>query len=94
MLEALSVVVTATILLITWQVIGDKLRGRQPLPPGPRGLPIIGNILEMPKDCEWLHWSNHKDVYGRCLRFQPRFLLLEIYFVKALLAPYASLGRV
>lgn len=24
-----------------------------PLPPGPKGLPLIGNLLDMPKDFEW-----------------------------------------
>lgn len=55
---------TGVVLLLAWYVIGDKLRGRPPLPPGPRGLPIIGNMLDMPKDYEWLHWSKHKDLYG------------------------------
>ncbi len=41
------------------------------LPPGPRGLPFLGNIADMPKDYEWLHWGKHKDVYG-----SSRYLLL------------------
>jgi hypothetical protein len=32
--------------------------------PGPRGYPIIGNVFDMPKSREWLHWARHKDVYG------------------------------
>jgi hypothetical protein len=42
-----------------------KIRSKGPLPPGPRGLPFIGNALDMPKDYEWEHWAKHKEIYGR-----------------------------
>jgi hypothetical protein len=38
-----------------------------PLPPGPRGLPFLGNVNDMPKDDGSLgseHWLKHKDLYG------------------------------
>lgn len=37
------------------------------LPPGPKGLPIIGNLLDLPAagTQEWQHWLKHKDLYGR-----------------------------
>jgi hypothetical protein len=37
-----------------------------PLPPGPKGLPILGNINDLPKSgaLEWHHWLTHKDLYG------------------------------
>lgn len=36
------------------------------LPPGPRGKPIIGNLLDFPSpgEQEWQHWLKHKDLYG------------------------------
>jgi hypothetical protein len=40
------------------------VRQRRALPPGPRGLPIIGNLLQMPKTEEWLHWASFKQLYG------------------------------
>jgi hypothetical protein len=38
----------------------------QPLPPGPKGIPILGNVNDMPKPgmLECHHWLQHKDLYG------------------------------
>lgn len=43
-----------------------KSRGGSPLPPGPKGKPIIGNLLDLPAagKQEWRHWLKHKDLYG------------------------------
>ncbi|KAI1175969.1 cytochrome protein [Nemania sp. FL0916] len=37
-----------------------------PLPPGPKGWPLLGNIADFPKpgELEWEHWLKHKDTYG------------------------------
>jgi len=39
---------------------------RLPLPPGPKGLPVVGNVNDLPNFDEFgaLHWLKHKDVYG------------------------------
>ncbi|KAF5007397.1 hypothetical protein FDECE_6283 [Fusarium decemcellulare] len=38
----------------------------RPLPPGPRALPLIGNLLDLPKpgELEAYHWFKHKKLYG------------------------------
>ena len=37
-----------------------------PKPPGPKGLPIIGNIFDIPPGDgkQWLQWQKHKQLYG------------------------------
>ncbi|KAF4844007.1 O-methylsterigmatocystin oxidoreductase [Colletotrichum siamense] len=44
----------------------SKNAGRPPLPPGPKGLPVVGNVNDLPKpgDFEAHHWIKHKDRYG------------------------------
>lgn len=41
-----------------------KYRHSLPLPPGPRGWPILGSFFEMPESFEWLHWAKFKGLYG------------------------------
>ncbi|EAU87092.1 OrdA protein [Coprinopsis cinerea okayama7 len=41
---------------------GKKNEGA--LPPGPRGLPVVGNVLDMPKEKEWLTFAEWGKKYG------------------------------
>jgi hypothetical protein len=38
---------------------------RLPYPPGPKRVPIIGNLLDMPSHEEWVTYKNWSDQYGR-----------------------------
>ncbi|OCH90935.1 cytochrome P450 [Obba rivulosa] len=41
-----------------------KRRSTLPLPPGPRGLPIIGNLLDMPTHYQWKTFARWSEEYG------------------------------
>lgn len=44
-----------------------KKHGEYPLPPGPKGLPIIGNLLDMPTSDEWLTFQKWSKDFGSSL---------------------------
>ncbi len=45
------------------------------LPPGPRGLPIVGNILDMPTTKPWLTFARWSELYGQYC------LVAELYLI-------------
>jgi len=48
-------------------LVRNMLKARRlPLPPGPKGYPLIGNLFDLPKqDAKpWVHWAAHKQLYG------------------------------
>ncbi|KAF7292754.1 O-methylsterigmatocystin oxidoreductase [Mycena indigotica] len=55
---------TALAIPVAAYIVVRFFRPRPPLPPGPRGWPVIGNLLDMPKEDAWVHWISHKETYG------------------------------
>ena len=43
-----------------------KRRGGLPYPPGPPSLPVIGNLLDIPKDAPWTAYADMSKKHGRC----------------------------
>ncbi|KAF7334628.1 Cytochrome P450 [Mycena venus] len=48
--------------LVSWHYIRAKKAAR--LPPGPRGLPLVGNVLDAPTEQHWLKFAELGDVWG------------------------------
>jgi hypothetical protein len=73
---SLSVAMAATVAVLFSMVFGlwifsifrrrSQNQYAQPLPPGPKGIPFLGNVNDMPKPgmLECHHWLQHKDLYG------------------------------
>ena len=77
--EVMAPVVPATLTLVLLVAIVYTYKWffasatQRPLPPGPKGVPIFGNVSDMPKPgmLECHHWLKHKALYGT----QPSFVL-------------------
>jgi hypothetical protein len=42
-----------------------RRRGGLPYPPGPPSWPVIGNLLDFPKDAPWTAYADMSKKYGR-----------------------------
>ncbi|CCT69641.1 related to O-methylsterigmatocystin oxidoreductase [Fusarium fujikuroi IMI 58289] len=61
------VLVTAIFTSLSFLLVKHIQRSKiPPLPPGPKGLPFLGNIRDLPPPgtLEWPHWQSHKEKYG------------------------------
>ncbi|SCO50103.1 related to O-methylsterigmatocystin oxidoreductase [Fusarium fujikuroi] len=61
------VLVTAIFASLSFLLVKHIQRSKiPPLPPGPKGLPFLGNIRDLPPPgtLEWPHWQSHKEKYG------------------------------
>ncbi|PVH92621.1 cytochrome P450 [Periconia macrospinosa] len=57
---------TLMLAIISWRYYAFRRR----LPPGPPGLPIVGNLLEMPKSHPWLTHTELRKKYGPIFSMQ------------------------
>ncbi|KAK0501168.1 cytochrome P450 [Armillaria luteobubalina] len=51
-------------LITAWYLFRRTRRSTAPFPPGPKGLPFIGNLLDMPSEKEWLTFAKWGEKYG------------------------------
>ncbi|KAK0449604.1 cytochrome P450 [Desarmillaria tabescens] len=72
---------------VSYQI--SALISHGPSPPGPPGLPIIGNALQIPSDRQWLKWHEWKQKYGDIMKItvlgQPVIILSSLKVSKDLL---------
>jgi hypothetical protein len=58
-------IIVLVISIAAFFVIRDYRRRRGlPYPPGPRPLPLIGNLLDIPKDFSWLSYTQLSKKHG------------------------------
>ncbi|KAK7047907.1 hypothetical protein VNI00_006235 [Paramarasmius palmivorus] len=72
-------------LLVVFAYIAARLRSRDGIrksPPGPKGLPFIGNALQIPNDRQWLTWEQWRRDYGDIIQItvlgQPNIILSSL----------------
>ena len=63
-----TLLVVVLVAYLSWARI--KQSKRAPLPPGPAGYPIIGNLLELPHSYPWLGYADWAKRYGGVLSFK------------------------
>lgn len=52
----------AALIFITYSLL--RRRRRLPVPPGPPGLPLIGNLFDIPKSLNWVAYRNWSEQYS------------------------------
>jgi hypothetical protein len=67
MLKSDYLAILATLILVAFIRIRIRKLSRLPLPPGPRELPLLGNLFDLPTSQEWLTYAKlckEYSIYG------------------------------
>ncbi len=56
--------------IVTAVLYSRRSRSSLPLPPGPKGLPLVGNLFDRPLDHPWLTYTQWASVYGEIASFK------------------------
>ena len=67
MADATTLLVLLLIGALTYWIDVHKRKRLRSLPPGPKALPIVGNIFDIPKEKPWLAYQDWADKYGESL---------------------------
>jgi hypothetical protein len=67
-------------ILFSWTLfVWYSGKKRFPYPPGPRRLPIVGNLFSMPSDQEWVTYRKWSDDFGTTLWCKRRRVHCHLY---------------
>lgn len=64
LISVLDILAALSLLLTLWSIRDHQKRRGLPYPPGPRPLPIVGNLLDIPKEFSWLAYTRFSKTYG------------------------------